>query len=291
MSTDRLSFSHKVKEELYKQISPARHCQLAELSALLTFSGGLKRMAVPAENEMFVRKCFTLLEKTFKITGYVSDGQGGRHDLIGIPDPSGKIRESLRSSVLLERACCKRAYLRGAFIAAGSVSDPQKSYHFEIAAAEEAEAFVLTELFDTFEIPAKITLRKHSHLVYIKDGEKIADALNVMEAPVALMAFENTRIYKNVANTINRQVNCETANLSKTISAAVKQREAIEYAVKLPAYEELPEPVREVARLRLQFPDVSLKELGEMCDPKVGKSGVNHRLRRIMELAETGSQN
>ncbi len=286
-----MTFSHGVKQELYKQIGQSRDCELAELSALMEYSGSMEKLEVLSENEMFVRKCFTLLEKTFNITKYVlteNERSGKRHFSLKTDDAEvrEKVRAALTGETLTERSCCKRAYLRGAFLASGSVSDPGKSYHLEIVASDTEKAGKLSELFETFDIPAKIIGRKNSQVVYIKDGEKIADALNVMEAGLSFMDYENVRIYKGVMNSVNRRVNCETANIGKTVSAAVKQIEAIEYAVSLPAYEELPEPVKEVARLRLKHPEVSLKELGEMCEPRVGKSGVNHRLRKIMQLVE-----
>ena len=288
---DRITFSQRVKEELYKQTGQARHCCLAELSAMMDYSGSMDKLEVLSENEMFARKCFTLLEKTFNITAYAlteTENCAKKHFLLKTEDAKEreKLRTALTGETLTERACCKRAYLRGAFLAAGSVSDPGKSYHLEIVAADMERAERLTGLFKAFGIGARIIGRKNSQVVYIKDGEKIADALNVMEAGLSFMDYENVRIYKGVMNSVNRRVNCETANIGKTVSAAVKQIEAIEYAVGLPGYEELPEPVKEVARLRLSFPEVSLKELGEMCEPKVGKSGVNHRLRKIMELVE-----
>ena len=251
-----MSYSHKVKEELYRHIDEARHCQLAELSAMLRFSGQLKApLTIEPENEMFAIKCFTLLQKTFNIQEYVAESE--------------KVLAALKSELLLQRGCCRRAYLRGAFLASGSVNDPEKSYHLQ-----------------SFSIEGKITKRKNSEVVYLKDGESIVDVLNVMQAPVALMAFENVRILKDMKNNVNRRVNCETANIGKTVSAAVKQRKAIERALTLPEFEELPESVKEAARLRLEFPDLSLKELGQMCEPKVGKSGINHRLRRIIDLVE-----
>ncbi|HAG70099.1 MAG TPA: DNA-binding protein WhiA [Lachnospiraceae bacterium] len=286
-----MSFSHGVKEELYKHFGQARHCMLAELSALVTFSGDIDELFVISENEMFVRKCFTLLEKTFNITGctLTEAGKSGRKHFLTGPDEAGvgeRLKSALKSETLTERSCCKRAYLRGAFLASGSVSDPGKSYHMEIVAGRIEEAEELVKLFAAFEVPAKITGRKNNQVVYIKDGERIADALNVMEAGISFMDYENVRIYKGVMNSVNRRVNCETANIGKTVSAAVRQIEAIEYATGLPEYEALPEPVKEIARLRLRYPEVSLKELGEMCEPRIGKSGVNHRLRKIIELAD-----
>ena len=185
-----------------------------------------------------------------------------------------------------KKDCCARAFLRGAFLAAGTVSDPAKSYHLEITCPGEREAMQLLTLMDRCGMEPKEMVRKGTPVVYIKEGQQVRDLLAMMGATVAMMDLENARILKGVRGNVNRRVNCETANIGKTVSAALKQSEAIRYAVKLPEYEALPDTVKEVAMLRLRFPEVSLKELGEMCDPKIGKSGVNHRLRKIMELAE-----
>ncbi|MCR5107061.1 MAG: DNA-binding protein WhiA [Lachnospiraceae bacterium] len=285
-----MSFSKEVKEELYRHINPARHCELAELSALIDYGSKTGQMLIQTDNEIVARKCFTLFEKTFKISGYrMSEkmGQGKLEYYCPLSDEdSEKIRTSLNNELLLERICCKRAYLRGAFISAGSVSDPERSYHLEIVTKDQNKAERLIELFETFDIQARLVERKGSLVVYIKDGEKVAEALNVMEAPIAMMQYENVRILRDVNNKVNRTVNCEAANIKKTVNAYVKQKEAIEYVQKLPEYKLLPESVKTLARLRLEYPDASLKELGELCDPKVGKSGVNHRLRRIIELAD-----
>ncbi|MCR5735633.1 MAG: DNA-binding protein WhiA [Lachnospiraceae bacterium] len=287
-----MSFSKKVKEELYKHINPSRHCELAELSSLTEYGGDIDRLLISTDNEIVARKCFTLFEKTFKMNEYElkeEDAQGKHIFTCKLKDEDAKkVREVLTGELLLQKMCCKRAYLRGAFIASGSVIDPGKSYHLEIVCRDEKKAERITELFKSFDILAKTVLRKGSYVVYIKEGDKVCDALNVMEAHVALMDFENARILKNVYNTVNRKVNCETANINKTVEAAVKQREAIEYAMTLPEYKSLPKGVRQIAELRLKYPDISLKELGEMSDPKVGKSGVNHRLRKIMDLAGNG---
>ncbi len=294
-----MSFSLRVKEELYKHDKGARHCDMAELSSLFYFSGAYNEkglggeeeavLRLESENEMYVKKCFTLLKKTFNITTYVLTEKKNREKKvyrleIRKEDGAEKIGNALKGKLLLQRACCRRAYLRGAFLASGSVSDPGKSYHFEIVSKEEERIKLLAGILESFDIASGMTLRKNDHVLYIKDGERIADTLKLMEAPLSLMEFENARIYKDVKNKVNRRVNCETANIEKTVSAAVRQKEAIERAMTLPAYEKLPEAVKEVARLRLSFPDLSLKELGEMCDPRIGKSGVNHRLQKIFDI-------
>ena len=193
---------------------------------------------------------------------------------------------SLAQNVVLMQNCCKRAFIRGAFLAAGSISDPEKFYHFEITCATEAKAKQIQGLILSMGIEAKIVLRKKYFVVYIKEGSQIVDILNVMEAPVALMELENIRILKEMRGSVNRQVNCETANINKTVSAAVKQMEDIIYIRDTAGFDSLPDNLREIAELRLARPEATLKELGEALDPPVGKSGVNHRLRKLGNMAE-----
>ena len=238
------------------------------------------------ENLAVARKYFTLLKKTFNINMNVSVRQnrkphGNRSFEITALTDMTAVRH-----VLIQNPCCRRAYIRGAFLASGSVSDPEKGYHFEIVCADSARAEQLSAMLESFGIEAKITLRKHSYILYVKEGSQIADILNVMEAHVGLMKFENIRILKEMRNSVNRQVNCETANLNKTVSAAVKQIEDIQYIQSTIGFEKLPENLAEIARLRLEQPGMSLKELGQMLTPPVGKSGVNHRLRKLSFIAE-----
>ena len=168
----------------------------------------------------------------------------------------------------------------------GSISDPEKCYHFEIAFADEAPAKRIQGMMESFRLDAKIVERKGHYVVYLKEGAQIADMLRIMEAPVALMEFENVRILKEMRNSINRQVNCEAANLGKTISAAVKQVEDIRFICSKVGLENLPEGLAETAKKRLEYPEATLKELGELMDPPLGKSGVNHRLKKLSELAD-----
>ena len=180
----------------------------------------------------------------------------------------------------------KRERIREAFIQSGSISDPEKFYHLEIVFTEETEAVAMKELMENFGLDAKIVERKGHFVVYLKEGAQIADMLRIMEASLALMEFENIRIVKEMRNSINRQVNCEAANLGKTISAAVKQIEDINYICNTVGLENLPEGLAETAKKRLEHPEAALKELGELMDPPLGKSGVNHRLKKLSELAE-----
>jgi DNA-binding protein WhiA len=166
------------------------------------------------------------------------------------------------------------------------MSDPQKGYHLEFVCTDENKAKQLQSVLVGFDIDAKIVTRKKYFVVYMKDGAGIVDLLNVCEAHVALMNFENLRIVKEMRNSINRQVNCEAANLGKTISAAVKQVEDIKFICSKVGLENIPEGLAETAKKRLEHPEATLKELGEFMDPPLGKSGVNHRLKKLSELAE-----
>ena len=156
----------------------------------------------------------------------------------------------------------------------------------EFVLADKFSAEQLRELINSFGLDAKVVERKEHYVVYLKEGEQIVDLLNIMEAPLALMDLENVRIVKEMRNDINRKVNCETANLNKVVGAAVKQLEDIEYIEEHMGLSQLPEQLEEIARLRLEYPDKSLKELGSFLSTPVGKSGVNHRLRKISSIAE-----
>lgn len=278
-----MSFSSDVKEELSRQYGRSRHCQLAELAGMLEMSGRIQE-GVPVldtDNPLLQEKYNVLMQKAFSVD--VTEPLS--------KEESGRILSALRLTensrrLLVQQTCCKRAFLRGAFMASGSISDPNKSYHFEIVARTLQQAQLLTELMNSFEADAKIVERKNHYVAYVKEGSQIVDMLNVMEAYVSLMNLENVRILKEMRNTVNRKVNCETANINKTVSAAVKQIEDIRKIQSRMGFDELTESLREMAELRLQYPDATLKELGEYLDPPVGKSGVNHRLRKLSAIAE-----
>lgn len=168
----------------------------------------------------------------------------------------------------------------------GSISDPEKGYHFEIVCDNPERAELISSIIHNFGIDSKVIARKRYHVVYIKDGTMIVDMLNLMGAYSSLMDMENIRILKDIANNVNRKVNCEAANLNKTVNAAVRQIEDIEYIIKVKGIHYLPDNLVELAQARLEARDASLKELGEMINPPIGKSGVNHRLRKISEIAD-----
>ncbi len=284
-----MSFSREVKEELAGQIGSSRHCQLAELAAMMCFSGqygrdgeGLYTIGFQLENEVVLRKGFTLLEKTYNIEKNMRVTEEEMQDFYR---NFGDLQEPVDSR-LIQKSCCRRAFLRGAFLCAGSISDPEKGYHLEFVCTRESKARQLQQVIQKFDIEAKIVLRKKYHVVYIKEGAGIVDLLNVMGAHVALMNLENLRIVKEMRNSINRRVNCETANITKTVNAASRQIEDILFLRDHYGLQKLSPALREMAEVRLEYPDAPLKELGEHLDPPVGKSGVNHRLCKLSELAE-----
>lgn len=284
-----MSFSGDVKEELAGLLGGSQHCRRAELAAMMSLSGqygrdceGLYTIGFQMENEIVLRKCFTLLEKTYNIEKNVGITEG---EMQAVYHSFGDLHGPVDSR-LLQKSCCRRAFLRGAFLCVGSISDPKKAYHLEFVCAGESQARQLQQIIQEFDIEAKIVIRKKYHVVYIKEGAGIVDLLNVMGAHVSLMNLENLRILKEVRNSINRRVNCETANISKTVKAANRQIEDILYLRDHYGLEKLPPALRRMAEVRLEYPDAPLKELGEYLEPPVGKSGVNHRLRKLSELAE-----
>ncbi len=165
------------------------------------------------------------------------------------------------------------------------MSYPEKAYHFEINCPDENKAVLLQQLMHFFDVDAKVIFRKNHYVTYVKDGAQIVDLLNIMGAPTALMALENIRIAKEIRNSVNRQVNCEMANINKTVSAAAKQVEDILLIKNTIGFGQLTDGLREIAELRIENPEVSLQELGKMLNTPVGKSGVNHRLRKLSQIA------
>ena len=286
-----MSFSLNVKEESEKVIPNSRHCQVAELAAIIHFgckigmnNGSPEKVTIISENSSVSRKYFTLLKKTFIINGIaekilqavkVLDESGHLHSLAEEVNP-----------VLLKNSCCRRSFLRGAFLCLGSMSDPNKGYHLEFVCEYEAWAEQIRQMIGSFDIEARIIRRKKYYVVYLKEGAGIVDLLNVMGAHRCLMQLETLRVEKEVRNSINRQVNCEAANITKTVNAANKQIEDIKLLQKHYGLSNLPENLRQMAEIRLEHPESSLQELGGFLNPPVGKSGVNHRLRKLSEMAE-----
>lgn len=305
------SFSSFVKEELSGVVPEARNQQTAELAAVLLMDGrsrledGEPALEIVTEHPGTVRKYFTLLKKTYKIENSLSvsvrsSGGGGNTYTVLLTgaEPVSAVLQGCRLAVegageirlkgkrLIFDSGSRQAFLRGAFLAGGSMTDPEKSYHLEYVCPDEICADLLREVLSSFEINAGKVVRKKRMIVYVKDSERISELLGLMEAPRAVLKMEEILVVKHVRNGINRQVNCEAANLVKSVSAATRQREDIEYIRDTVGLETLPEALAEMAEVRLKFPDAPLKDLGQHLSPPVGKSGVNHRLRKLSEYAD-----
>lgn len=309
-----MSFSSKVKNEVSRKTDMDRDEAIAALSAIMKVSGtisfeGSKKISfkVSTENPAIARLIFKLLKKHFDIRAKLmvkrSNSLKKNNLYMVLITEDMKVIDFLKEVAILEEGefftinnsipdyiikndDCKRAYIRGSFLGSGSISNPEKTYHLEFVTHDKDYAATLSKLINTYNINSKVIKRKTSYVVYIKEGEQIVDLLNVIGGYSSLLHLENVRIMKEVRNNVNRLVNCETANLSKTVNAAVRQIESIKLIKKEIGIERLPRNLREIAELRINYPDVSLKELGEMLEPPVGKSGVNHRLRRIEKIAD-----
>lgn len=297
-----MSFSSDVKAELARQCSKSRHCQLAELAGMLELEGTFLEsgaadqkghvLALTSDNELLAEKFHTLIDKAFGFHAAEGLTAAQSEEILralhwnAVADREAMLETQRADGLLVQRTCCKRAFIRGAFMAAGSISDPNKSYHFEIVCRTQEQAGQLQKLIDSFDADAKIVERKERYVLYLKEGSQIVDMLNIMEAYVALMQLENVRILKEMRNSVNRKVNCETANIHKTVNAAVKQMEDIKKIQEVIGFDNIPVTLAEIAQARLDHPEATLKELGTYLDPPVGKSGVNHRLHKLAEMAE-----
>lgn len=308
-----MSFSNEIKNELAHLEQKKKCCEIAELAGLVRMDGtiliGSRKgigLELTTENAAVARKAFKGLKKLFNVETEITVQRRNRLKknnvyLVRVPgqpkvmnllDTLGLMKDGLMynpeiSSTLVKKECCKRSYLRGVFLGAGSLSDPMNSYHLEIVANSEEYADSLVHLIETFGLHPKISSRKNVLLVYLKESEQIADFLNIIGAHQALLELENIRVQKEVRNQVNRLVNCESANMNKTIDAAVRQKSNIEFVLKYYGLEKLNDGLRAVAEARLEYPEVSLKELGTLMDPPLGKSGINHRMRKLEELLKT----
>ncbi|WP_125154019.1 DNA-binding protein WhiA [Clostridium rectalis] len=310
-----MSFSAKVKNEVCRYINLTKDEALAELSAImrvsgtLTFCGGRQiSFRITTENPAIARLIFKLLKEYFNIHTKIMVKKGNsfkkNNVYMIIINEDMKVKELLKQTEVLKGEegiltlnysisknivkddKTKRAYIRGAFLGGGSISNPEKTYHLEFVTHNSEYAMNFSKIINDYGLNSKVIQRKSSYIVYLKEGEQIIDLLNIIGAHTSLLELENVRIMKEMRNNVNRLVNCETANLSKTVNAAVRQVESIKLIEREIGLKRLPQNLREIAELRLKYPDESLKELGEMLKPPVGKSGANHRLRRIEKIAD-----
>lgn len=308
-----MTFSLDTKNELSKLELNDKCCQLVELAALVRMNGTISigsnklNLKFTTENASIARRIFSII-KTFyetevevmvrrnrqlkKNNNYlivINQGDISRKILedVGVVKNDDPIIQHYNiPKELIKKRCCKRSYIRGAFLGGGSISNPEKAYHLEFVTNNENFAEDLSEIINDFNLKSKIINRKENYVVYLKEAEQISDILNIIGAHQALLKFEDVRVLKDVRNNINRIVNCETANLTKTIDASMRQIEQIEIINNQIGLNRLPNNLRVVAEIRLKNPDATLKEIGEMLDPPIGKSGVNHRFRKIEDIAK-----
>ncbi|MDQ0338481.1 DNA-binding protein WhiA [Caldalkalibacillus uzonensis] len=304
-----MSFASLTKKEL-TSLELKDCCLKAELAALLrmngslSLSGGRVLVDVSTENAAIARRIFSSLKKLFQVPAellvrkkmrlkknnvYIVRLSAGARDILEaleIISPSFEMKRDISPS-LVKKTCCKRSYLRGAFMAGGSINHPESSsYHLEIFTSYAEHGQALVKLCRHFKLYPKLIERKKGYVMYLKEGEKITEFLNIIGAHQALFQFEDARIVKDMRNSVNRLVNCETANLNKTVAAAMRQIENIMLIDQRIGLDNLPDKLKEIALVRLEHPDVNLKELGELLPSgKVSKSGINHRLRKLEAIA------
>lgn len=307
-----MSFSSAIKDELSRLPAEKECCKQAEIAAILRTgltlreTGKGKTLQFITEHAPLSRLLYSSIkefhnygpdiygEKTTRFKKHVvyrlnfsniHSINNSFFDRIGIHINTDEGTVSYSSYEIKDR-CCMRAYIRGGFLSVGSVTSPEKAYHLELSFTDKGVALEYMNYMEYFSLKPKHIERKGYEIVYMKEGQDIVDFLNVIGAHKALMEMENIRILKDMRNQVNRIVNCETANLEKTVNASVRQVEYIKYLDSVTGIQNLPVGLKEIARLRLEYPEASLSELGKMLTPPLGKSGVNHRLRKLEKIAK-----
>lgn len=300
-----MSFSNDVKNELSRLETNAPCCDKAELLGVLRMSGAIiiRGMNIgihfSTENAALARRVLQILKNNYQVQTEVVITRSrrlkknNRYQVRVIPSPKVSVAmtelqllsiESDLKNPILQNHCCKRAFLRGAFLGGGSISRPSSDYHLEMVTENEDFAQTIIKIMHGFSLKAKLTDRKNDFIVYLKDGEGIANFLSVIGAHNSMMELENVRILKEMRNNVNRVVNCETANLNKVVKAVVRQVNCIKYIDSHLGLGELPPKLQEMAQLRMNYQEASLNELVEYADG-LGKSGINHRLKKLEEIA------
>ncbi len=308
-----MSYSNDIKNELVR-IQPETEAEkVAELAGLVRMDGSIligsgKRISLElvSENAAVARQAYSWLREIFHVQARIDIQRRTRlkkniRYVVHMPSQP-RLRSVLQTLGMMNedgmlfrpdiapeftlRDELRRAYLRGAFLGSGSTTDPQRSYHLELVTQSEEYAKDLANLMEGYGISLRMSYRKENCVVYLKESEQISDFLALIGAHEAVMALENVRVSKDMRNQVNRLVNCETANMNKSIDAAMRQVQTILLIQKEMGLDKLPPSLEQVAKVRLASPEASLKELGELCDPPVGKSGVNHRMRRLEEIGD-----
>ena len=315
-----MSFASETKNELARIEPEKKCCQLAEISGFLRVAGSLRlagggkfRIVITTENPAIARHYKKLIQEYFGIetrleigeSAAVGKSRNSRHYAYSITiDPENLSEQILREtgillikegnnyisdgiySGIIKTKCCRKAYLRGLFMGTGTMSDPEKSYHLEFVCHSETLANDLKKMINSFvDLSAKVARRGNSYIVYMKKADYIRDTLAIMGASSQVFSMEETRIKKSMISDAKRIANCDTANLDRSVDAAMRQLDAIRKIEETRGLAWLPEKLQEVARLRVENPYISISALGELCDPPLKKSGINNRLKKIEELA------
>lgn len=310
-----MSFSSDTKKEMAKVMPARKCCMLAEIAGFARIRGSIRlagqgRLSVSMTSEYpaVARTLKQLTQEYFgadtsiEVIGGRALRRGNSYRLTFDDDRIGeqmlretgmlKVRQGgnvLTSGIdpeVIRKKCCRRAYLRGLFLAGGSVNDPEKEYHLEIVCSDAATAGDIKKLMNQFSLGAGIMERRGSFVVYIKEGDHVSDFMKITGVSNQVFRFEETRVMKSLRNTANRMVNCESANVDRAVSASARQIENIRYIQEHIGLENIPEKLRMAAELRLQHPEMSISELAGMLEPPVSKSGLSHRFSRIAETAD-----
>ncbi|MGI5849787.1 MAG: DNA-binding protein WhiA [Christensenellales bacterium] len=302
-----MSFSLTAKGEICRTEFAGECCELAELSALIHMAGSINisgrafTLRINTENAAVARRAFLLIKGLFGVTAKMqmhSNPLKNNHIYSLLIDQSSARMVALDTRLIgedgilfapdasfLASRCCKIAFLRGAFLGGGSITNPEKRYHMEFVCSRKEFAQGLLNIIKELGVTAKMIQRNKNYVVYLKEGDPIITLLTMMGAHSSILNIENIRIIKSVRNTVNRKVNCETGNLSKTVNASIKQQESIEYIRTHMGLEKLSPGLREVAEARINNPEATLRELAAALGA-ASKSGVNHKLRKINSIAE-----
>ena len=296
-----MSFASNVKAEMCRPAIGKKCCAVAECFGVLlfgnTFSGTL--IKIVTENPDFAERLPKLFKRAFHLSFDVMPAEQTAGKFVFQITNAEKIAAifdafgfSAQSSValhvnfgILEEKCCQTAFIRGAFLAGGSVTDPEKRYHLELTTSHQKVAREMDALLLELGYDAKLTGRSGSCVLYFKQSEIIEDFLTLLGAPVCAMDVMQAKMEKDLRNGVNRRVNCETANLTKVVDAAQEQISAIRYLKEREQWETLPEKLRQSAQLRMENPEATLQELADMMEPPVSKSAMNHRMRKLVQLA------
>lgn len=284
-----MSFSTDVKEELSK-ISNLANKQCVKLEFLgYSKSNNVSivdnTLRFSTESEYNINRYGKLLNN-LNSNDYKIELQGKNYVITSRDKQILKIVQENIAEVQMRNDVEEKAFVRGCFLGSGSINNPENKYHMEIIFKEKETANFVLNILEKYNIYFKLLEKTNCNSIYSKDGEEISKFLAFIGANSAVLKFEDIRVYRDMRNNVNRLVNCETANLTKIVGAAVKQIEAIKRIKEEGKFTELTDNLKEIAELRIKYPESSLTELGKMTNPPIGKSGVNHRLKAIMKIAE-----